>query len=347
MMPSRVAELAAAVLLALSIADAARGQALRVAGDRFTIDGRPTFLVFVSYFDGVRRIPDSLSSTAVLDADFDYLVSRGAAGVRVFPNWQFRSETLMDCAGKLRPLQLRKLTMFVDRAAAKRLVVDVSFTVDVVRNSQGRQCLSAANYKQALGSVTAALRGRTNVLFDLQNEHDKNRPPPDRSHPNGWTTPQWTEYLAAIVRPAVKAQDPSRLLTVSWTSDAPATSVFANIQDGAFDVLAYHHRGGGWDTKTVSYIATFKELFARRGPERPIYFQEPNRFPFDTVVAHYETAVANAKRSGAAAWTFHNSVVDTAKPLNGVAPFEQLLEPGERAFLERLASAVGAAALSR
>jgi len=94
-------------------------------------------------------------------------------------------------------------------------------------------------------------------------------------------------------------------------------------------------------------MATFKELFAQRGPERPIYFQEPNRFPFDTVVAHYETAVANAKRSGAAAWTFHNSVVDTAKPLNGVAPFEQLLEPGERAFLDRLPSAVGAAALSR
>jgi hypothetical protein len=342
MMPSRAAELAAVVLLLLSVT--AGAQTLRVDGGRLAIDGRATFLVFVSYFDGVRRIPDDLASTAVLDADFDYLVSKGVAGIRVFPNWQFRSETLMDCAGALRPLQLQKLKMFLDRAAAKRLVVDVSFTIDVVRNAQGAQCLGAADYKRALEATAAALSGRPNILFDLQNEHDKNRPAADASHRDRWTTEQWTDYLANVIRPAIKQRDRDRLVTVSWTSDAAPDTVFADVQAGGYDLLAYHHRGGGWETKTASYMTTFKQLFAARRPAKPVYFQEPNRFPFDTSVAHYQTSVSNAKRGGAAAWTFHNSVVDTSKPLKSATPFAQLLEPGERAFLDRLASTVAAVA---
>ena len=337
MMPPRLAELAAAALLS-SWTVAAAAQSLGVEGNQFTVDGRRTFLVFVSYFDGVRRLPDDLASTAKLDADLDYFVSKGVAGVRVFPNWQFRSETLMGCDGMLRPRQLAKLKKLVDRAAAKRLVVDLSFTIDVVRNADDKQCLSAADYKQALETVTTALAGKTNVLFDLQNEHDKNRPPADETHKSGWTPEQWVDYLGTVVLPAVKARDRARLVTVSWTSDAALEIVFSNVQIHGYDVLAYHHRAAGWQAKTTAYLSALGELFERRGPARPIYLQEPNRFPFDTTVEHYEAAIANAKRGGAAAWTFHNSVVEKTKPLNGETPFEQLLEPGERAFLDRLAA---------
>jgi len=337
MMPPRLAELAAAALLS-SWTVAAAAQSLGIEGNQFTVDGRRAFLTFVSYFDGVRRIPDDLVSTAILDADLDYFVSKGVAGVRVFPNWQFRSETLMDCDGMLRPRQLAKLKKLVDRAAAKRLVVDLSFTIDVVKNTDDKQCLSAADYKQALETITTALVGKMNVLFDLQNEHDKNRPRPDEMHKPGWTPEQWTDYLGTVVLPAVKARDRTRLVTVSWTSDAALEKVFSNVQSHNYDVLAYHHRGAGWQTKTTTYLSALGELFAHRSPARPIYLQEPNRFPFDTAEEHYAAAIASAKRSGAAAWTFHNSVVEKTKPLNSAMPFEQLLEPGERAFLDRLAA---------
>ena len=337
-MPSRPAELAAAALLSLTAVRAAGAQTLGVDGDRFTVDGQRRFLVFVSYFDGIRRIPDDLASTAILDSDLDYFAAKGVAGLRVFPNWQFRSETLMDCNGTLRPLQVAKLKTLVDRAAAKHLVVDLSFTIDVVKNARGTQCLSAAGYKQALEATTVALLGRTNVFFDLQNEHDKNRPPADKAHGSGWTPRQWTEYLGSVIRPAVKGRDGTRIVTVSWTSDLAPEQVYSNVETYGYDVLAYHHRGAGWETKTAVYVEALKQLFDRRGPARPVYIQEPNRFPFDTTVEHYETAITNAKRSGAAAWTFHNSVVETSKPLKGALPFEQLLEPGERVFLDRLAS---------
>ena len=340
MMPSRAVELALAALLLLVIATCSDAQVLGVEGDRFTLNGQPRFLVFVSYFDGVRRIPDNLASTTVLDADLEYLVSKGVSGVRIFPNWQSPGETLMQCDGALRPLQLEKLTRLIDRAAAKGLVVDVSFTIDTVKNTAGHQCLSASDYKKALDTVTSSLAGKTSILFDLQNEHDKNRPPADSSHPKGWTPQQWADYLGATIVPAVKSRDASRLVTVSWTSDATPLSVFSYVQNRRYDVLAYHHRGPGWETKTTTYATRFKRLFADRGPRRPIYLQEPNRFPFDTEVAHYESAVANAKGAGAAAWTFHNSVVEQSKPLNGTTPFERLLAPGERSFLDRLNAAI-------
>ena len=334
MMPSRAVELALAALLLLLIATRSNAQILGIEGDRFTLNGQARFLVLVSYFDGVRRIPDNLASTTVLDADLQYLASKGVSGVRIFPNWQSPGVTLMQCDGALRPLQLEKLTRLIDRAAANGLVVDVSFTIDTVKNTDGHQCLSASDYKKALETVTSSLAGKTSILFDLQNEHDKNRPPADSSHPKGWTPQQWADYLGATIVPAVKSRDASRLATVSWTSDAAPSSVFSYVQDRRYDVLAYHHRGPGWEAKTTTYLTTFKGLFAHRGPRRPIYLQEPNRFPFDTNVAHYDTAVADAKRAGAAAWTFHNSVVE--QPLSGTTPFERLLAPGERSFLDRL-----------
>src|SRR3989442_11487334 len=163
MMPSRAVELALAALLLLVIATCSDAQVLGVEGDRFTLNGQPRFLVFVSYFDGVRRIPDNLASTTVLDADLEYLVSKGVSGVRIFPNWQSPGETLMQCDGALRPLQLEKLKRLIDSAAANGLVVDVSFTIDTVKTTAGHQCLSASDYKKALDTVTSSLAGKTSI----------------------------------------------------------------------------------------------------------------------------------------------------------------------------------------
>jgi hypothetical protein len=337
MMPFVAVEVAVAILLTAARAASVGDGELDINDGQFTVDGQTRFVVFVSYFDGVRRIRDRMD-TSLLDADFAYLASKGVSGVRIFPNWQFREETLMRCDGGLRPPQLAKLKLFIDRAAVNAFVVDVSFTLDTVKDARGRQCLSAAAYKSALTSATGALTTTRNVLFDLQNEFDKNLPPADPAHPSGWTPEQWRDYLAHEILPAVKARDPKRLATVSWTSDADPSAVFSLVQDAGFDVLAYHHRGVNWEAKTVEYIDRFRELFSRRPPARPIYVQEPNRFPFDRDANRYAQAVAAARRAGAAAWTFHNSAVERSKPLSGTTPFRDLLEPGERLFLDRLAS---------
>ena len=65
MMPSRAVEVVVAAVVAMWPAVSADAQTLAVQGGQFTLNGQPRFLVFVSYFDGVRRIPDTLDSTMV------------------------------------------------------------------------------------------------------------------------------------------------------------------------------------------------------------------------------------------------------------------------------------------
>ena len=53
--------------------------ALKIAGPAFTVDGRPRFLLLVSYFDALR------ASDATLEADFAFLRRCGLDGVRHLP----------------------------------------------------------------------------------------------------------------------------------------------------------------------------------------------------------------------------------------------------------------------
>ena len=65
---------------------------LATAGAAFTIDGRPRFLLLVSYFDALR------ASDAALETDFTWFAAHGIDGVRVFPNW-WRCEAMRACGG--------------------------------------------------------------------------------------------------------------------------------------------------------------------------------------------------------------------------------------------------------
>ena len=314
----------------LLVPHASTAQVLGVQGDHFTVSGNPQFLVFISYSDGLRRIPDVSNcndslNTNTLKTDLQYLATKKVAGIRVFPNWQDPSSTLMDVTGALRCLQLKKLKALVGLAAQNGLVVDLSFTIDTVKDTSTNPPtpMSATAYKTGMQSVATELLGKKNVLFDLQNEldHGGNRAP-------GYTVAQWQAYLATQIKPAVRANDPSRLLTVSWTSNYPTQDVFNNIQDNTYDLLADHYghgSTGGWENDTQLRATEFRNDFIGRGPRRPIYLQEPNRFRsttetsgFDNNESNYVTAVRQAFISGAAAWTFHNP---ESGNLSGTTPF--------------------------
>src|SRR5436190_14924915 len=67
------------VLIALLLcAKRADAQTLTIQGDRFAIDGTPTFLLFMSYF-GAMGAPN-------VAADFHFLHAAGFNGVRIWPN---------------------------------------------------------------------------------------------------------------------------------------------------------------------------------------------------------------------------------------------------------------------
>ena len=319
-------------LIVFTTAAIAAAQVLTTQGGRFAIDGQPGFLVFVSYFDALRRIPESLDSS-VLDADLDYFAASGVSGIRVFPNWHVRNETLIDGSGNLRPVQLRKLEVLIGRAAAKRLVVDLSLTHDTVPG------LTPPDYLRGVQATAAALRGRTNVLFDLQNELDHHVPAADARHPEQWTLHEWRAFVGNEIKTAVKQADPSRLVTVSWTSDRSPSELVANLRDGGYDVLAYHHRRESWVADSSAYVKTFESLLEAARLERPIYFQEPARRGLAGVPAaesDFLAALTGARDAGAAAWTLHVPAPD----LSGTTPFRDLVSNTERAVLSKLRAAL-------
>jgi hypothetical protein len=313
---------------------------LSVQGDHFAVNGGAEFLVFVSYFDGMRRISGSTGSlsTTVLDADFDCFVWKGIRGVRVFANWNAHSssETLMDSSGALQSLPLEKLEKLIDRASAKGLVVDVTFIVQADHLTG----VTAAEYLSGIQAATTALIDKRNILFDIQNELDRSG-----NQPSGWTgsVDDYRDYLGGTILPAIKTIDPARLVTVSWTSGKTESVVFDNVQDNQYDVLTDHYGNSvsGWESGTGPRAEDFRDLFTGEGPWRPIYFQEPERFPRDQTSSHYTSALTNAKNAGVAAWTLHNSSNDTG--LSGSTAFYDLLYSGERTVMDGIASALNTA----
>src|SRR5690349_18925972 len=73
--------LACAILVACA-ARAAEAQTLGVDGDRLAIGGAPRFLLFVSYFDAMRRF-----HAGDVDTDLRYVREHGYDGIRMFANW--------------------------------------------------------------------------------------------------------------------------------------------------------------------------------------------------------------------------------------------------------------------
>src|SRR5207245_2828526 len=103
-----------------------------------TIDGTAKFLVFVSYFDGLRRPTGSPGNYAcnqqntaatVLACDLAMLRQKGVDGIRVLPNWS--APRLMNMDGTLNNNVLQALQTLVNTAAAYHLVVDISFNGDI------------------------------------------------------------------------------------------------------------------------------------------------------------------------------------------------------------------------
>jgi len=298
-------------------ADTARpAPALKVAGTHFTVDGRPRFVLFISYFDAMRRadaVPDGL------DADFAFF--RGKVdGIRVFANWlaygcpaKPATDTLFDLVG-VDEARWPSFLRVLDKAAGYGLLVDATFDRDAVHRRGG---MSQAAYVRALVDVTRRLAGRyPNLYFDLQNEWDNRGA-------HAITAPELRELAAAVHQ-----ADPARVITASGAFVANAGLDFAAIHDP---------RDAHWFE-----TAHYREALV---PGVATHFQEPTSFSAfcpgqdkDDTPGRHAAAAANARRAGAAAWTFHTRTtfrMDGAFR-NGKSRFVDLASAAEKAELARL-----------
>lgn len=291
---------------------------LGVEGPSLTVNGTPRFLIFISYFDAMRRLcPDATGDCAGrqqdIDTDLAYFKAHGIDGIRIFPNWfhyasgrKANDDALFAASGEgggaahIRQDKWRVLRGVLDRSAAHGLLVDVTFTSDTV------QGLSPHDYASQIGEVAERLAGRDpHVLFDISNEYPR------------WST---RDEMRRILTSQIRRFDASRIVTASI--DAGSVDSVKAGEDAAFIagddprfIAAYHE---GRDTSRWYQEDTIRrvieELRQKLGPSRPIYLQEPmpvSRFcadcggVVDAAPGHPRAAMRAAKAAGAAAWTFH------------------------------------------
>jgi hypothetical protein len=297
---------------------------LGVSGDAFTVDGTRRFLLFVSYFDALD------ANDEVLDEDFQTFTSHGIDGIRIFANWWDCSttdactkpspRTLMDATGALRPPQLERLRRVLARAADRRLLVDLTFTRETVR--EGDRALDPAGYERGLLAVTRELVDKApHVLFDLQNEVEI----------HGFGPSAETAGNLVKLRADLKQRDPTRVIVASTGSVDLVRQLMAR---GGLDAIAFHDpRVRDWWSRTKTVVGDLKAIAG----SRPVYLQEPTAYQLagarpgrdDTDVEHFRSALRDAKAAGAAAWTFH-----TRKGFRlDDRSFTAQMEPGEREFL--------------
>jgi hypothetical protein len=333
----------AAVWLVLCVAPRTAGPpVLTVAGTRLAVDGTPRFLVFLSYFDGVRRARALVflsyfdgvrrARAGNLDADLAFLAER-VDGIRVLPNWwastcplRGGTDTLIDVDGRIRASVWRDLRRLLDAASAAGLLVDLSLTREtVVDEGPPHRVLAHDGYERALTELVGRdeyLKGKyPNLLVDVQNE--------------------WTRFASAAqieqLLGRVHAADPRRVLAASVSGDRYVVTG----RDIPTMIAAYHDpRGRDWFTPEVVARQVRK---VSAGVRQPVYLQEPmpattacEGQAVDREMSHFIGAADAAKASGAAAWTFHTR---TAFDLSRQSLVEKLRAPvseAERRAIDQL-----------
>lgn len=329
----RIFRVAAAAILAAALACSVQGAvpALTVHNDHFHVDGQPRFLLFLSYFDGLRR-----ERSGGVRADFTYLAGK-VDGIRVFPNWwkygcsrSDTTDTLIGMDGRIHAEVWGRLTALLDAAASRGLIVDLSFSRETITdNGSPPQTLAFDQYERALATLVGSatyLRGKyPNVLVDVQNE---------------W--PRFAEQPAIerLLRTLGEA-DPSRILAASSSGDAyaPVAATLPNM------VAAYHdpREPNWWEATTIARVVER----VRSTTAQPVYLQEPMPWTRlcpgqvrDQEPSHFALAAANAKAAGAAAWTFHTRLTFDLTGSDLQTLLKTPAEAGQRQELESLRPAV-------
>ena len=239
---------------------AATGPSLTIAGASFAVDGRPRFLLLVSYFDALR------ASDATLEGDFAFLRRHGLDGVRIFPNW-WRCAAVRQCGGHagddtlmaapdgaLRPAVLARLKAVLAAAGRHGLIVDLSFARETVRDTAGARAV-AVGLRRRRWPRPCARSGRSpHVMIDLQNEVNQNRLFADSAAADA-------PHVAALAR---RVDGGSRIVFVSTSEREAERYTYCGVDGCPLDVLAVHDaRERNWHDRTPAVVRELVALGAR------------------------------------------------------------------------------------
>ena len=267
---------------------------LGVDRSRFTIDGKPVFLLGMSYYGGLG------APEASLRKDLDDLRDHGFNWVRVWATWAAFGEDVsavdLRDGGPREPF-LAKLGALVDECDRRGIVVNVTLT----RGNGGTgpsKLQTLETHRRAVETLTAALKDRSNWYLDLSNE---------RNIKDARYTP--SEDLKEL-RAHVRKLAPRVLVTASHVGDPGRDEVKKYIEDVGLDFISVHRgREKGSPAETESAARKSIALLAEAGRGAPLLYDEPFRRGYaewEPAARDFLTDLEGAIAGGASGWCFHN-----------------------------------------
>lgn len=303
---------------------------LGVRNGRFTIDGRPIFLLGCSYFAGLSA-PEEF-----VRRDLDDLRHCGIHCLRIWANWRAfgMDVSAVDRKGNPREPYLSKLQWFVGECDRRGIVVGVT----IARANEFGEILfvDPDAHRRAVVTLLKALRVFPNWYFDFAAERNLR----DYRFVS-------TQELR-ILRETAKEIDDQRLLTASYSGDLPRNQLLDDLFTVRIDILAIHRPRTPQSLqqtaeRTQQLRAWLRELEC---DGIPIFYQEPFRrglTAWAPTAADFLQDLQAAYTHGAAGWCFANG--DQRRSPDGqprrsfdlrLRRLMEQLDEEERAFLKRL-----------
>src|SRR3989344_2611278 len=194
-----------------SVRMAQTGVSLGVSGGKFTINGAPTFLLGVSFFDAINETAGNL------DSDLQYLQNNHFNLIRVWADWSWqnneennnssitnRNSTVYNTNATLNN-RINELKNIIEKAATRGIVVEV-----VIEDTNPWFYENGEDFNERLTAareITTALSSYQNVLFDIVNEHDH----------TGTAFFPASHNQAGLIADEIRSVDSDRIVTISST----------------------------------------------------------------------------------------------------------------------------------
>jgi hypothetical protein len=266
---------------------------LGIDKERFTLDGRPTFLLGISYYGGLGADLETLRK------DLDAMKSHGFNWIRLWATWSYAGEDVsaVDIQGRPREPYLSRLKTLVTECDRRGIVVDV--TLSRGRAAIGGGIPDMAGHRTAVRSIIDALKARTNWYLDLANERDVR----DARYVS-------TEEIREL-RDLARRLAPALPVTASFGGhDLGEEYLRKALIDADLDFVAPHRpRVAGSPAQTQQHTRECLDAMRKLGRLAPVHYQEPFRRGYghwQPVAEDYLTDLRGAVEGGAAGWCLHN-----------------------------------------
>jgi len=289
------ARAAIAYLVALAALAGPAGAATRLGarGPAFTINGKPTFLLGISYYAALGAKPEAVT------ADLRQMKRYRINWMRVWANWDGFGNNVSAVAndGSPREPYLQRLTDLVARCDRLGMVVDVTLTRG--KGADGRPRLpTLQEHRRAIKTLIAALKPHRNWYLDLSNERNVGD---DR-----FTSMEDLRDLRELAR----RLDPALLVTASQGGDIGEDELKQYLLAVGVDFIAPHRpRDPGSPAQTERKTREYLVQMAALGRVVPVHYQEPFRRGYgdwQPTARDYVADLRGAVAGGAAGWCFHN-----------------------------------------